>query len=146
MTTVREKKGAGWVKGQSGNPAGRKKGVPVKKTQALDAVKKVFGTEAAFWEAIATKAKDGDAIMVKELAGRILPPLKPRSSTVELKPAGESTKDFAQSVLQGVSEGRVPADEASSILNALLSADKLTKLDELEKKIDSLLEARNANH
>lgn len=131
-------------KGQSGNPAGRKKGVPVKKTQALDAVKKVFGSQAAFWEHIAQAAKDGDAIMVKELAGRILPTLKPRSSTIELKATGESTADFAQSVLQAVAEGSMPADEASSILSALLSADKLAKLDELEAKIESLLQHRSA--
>ena len=39
----------------------------------------------------------------------------------------------------------LPPDEAASLLNAILAGDKLEKLDELEQKVNQVLELRNGN-
>ena len=129
-------------KGKSGNPAGRPRG---RTSPILASIKKEFGGEPGFWNHIARAAKDGDQNCLNLLASRLRPPLKSRSTCVELDIKGASARDYTSGVLSAVAGGRLPPDEAASLLNAILAGDKLEKLEELELRVNQLAERKNGN-
>lgn len=129
--------------GQSGNPKGKKRGTLAKRTMALDAVKSVYGSEQAFWIAVATQAKDGDLTMAKELMARLQPTLKATSAPITLElPDFDNTADVVPVVVRAIGSGAIPADDGATLLSALLSGSKLEKLEALETKVDELLGQR----
>ena len=129
-------------KGKSGNPSGRPKG---RTNPILASIKREFGGEPEFWEHIARAAKGGDQHCLNLLAARVRPPFKARSVCIELNIQGDTAKDYTTGVLDAVAGGRLPPDEAASLLNAILAGDKLEKLEELEERVDQLVERKNAN-
>lgn len=133
--------------GESGNRKGRRPGSKNKRTLALEAVRKVYGDEGKFWESIATQAKEGDAIMVKELATRLQPPLKAKSQTIKLDlPEYTKMEDLAPVVMEAIADGELPPDDGATLMTALLQGSKLQKLCELEDKVNLLLEAQNGRN
>ena len=129
-------------KGKSGNPSGRPKG---RTNPILASIKREFGGEPEFWEHIARAAKGGDQHCLNLLAARVRPPFKARSVCIELNIQGDTAKDYTTGVLDAVAGGRLPPDEAASLLNAILAGDKLEKLEELEKRLNQLVERHNGN-
>ena len=129
-------------KGQTGNPAGRPKG---RTNPILDSIKKEFGGETGFWNQVAKAAKNGDQASINLLAARIHPPFKSRSMCVALDIQGDSARDYTSSVIAAVSVGQLPPDEAASLLNAILAGQKLEKLEELEHRINQIVERQNGN-
>ncbi len=130
-------------KGKSGNPSGRPKG---RTNPILASIKREFGGEPEFWEHIAKAAKDGDQNCLNLLAARVRPPFKARSICVELDIKGDSARDYTSGVLSAVAGGRLPPDEAASLLNAILAGDRLEKLEELEQRVNQLVERHNGNN
>jgi len=131
-----------YQKGQSGNPAGRPKG---RTNPILASIKKEFGGEPGFWNHVAKAAKDGDQNCLNLLAARVRPPFKARSTCVELDIKGDSARDYTSGVLSAVAGGRLPPDEAASLLTAILAGDRLEKLEELEQRVNQMVERQNAN-
>ena len=129
-------------KGKSGNPKGRPTG---RTSPILESIKNQFGGEAEYWDHVAKAAKDGDQNCLNLLAARICPPYKARSICIELDVKGDSAKDYTTGVLSAVAGGQLPPDEAASLLNAILAGQKLEKLEELELRLNQLLERRNGN-
>jgi hypothetical protein len=129
-------------KGQSGNPSGRPKG---RTNPILASIKREFGGEPEFWEHIAKAAKGGDQHCLNLLAARVRPPFKARSVCVELNIKGDSAKDYASGVISAVAGGQLPPDEAASLLTAILAGDRLEKLEELEQRVNQMVERQNAN-
>jgi hypothetical protein len=127
-------------KGQSGNPGGRPKG---RTNPILASIKKEFGGEPEFWEHIAEAAKNGDQNCLNLLASRVRPPFKARSVCVELNIKGDSARDYTSGVLSAVAGGRLAPDEAASLLTAILAGDRLEKLEELEQRVNQLVERHN---
>lgn len=134
---------AKFKKGQTGNPAGRPK---ARSFPVLEAVKRQFGSEAGFWDHVATSAKAGDQHSLSLLAARVYPPFKARSVCVQLDIQGEGAGDYTSGVLAAVSGGQLPPDEAASLLNAILAAQKLEKLEELELRINQIVERQHGNN
>ncbi len=128
--------------GKSGNPAGRPKS---RTNPVLASIKKQFGGETEYWDHVAKAAKNGDQNCLNLLAARICPPYKARSACVELAIKGDSAKDYTSGVLSAVAGGQLPPDEAASLLNAVLAGQKLEKLEELEQRLNQLLERKNGN-
>jgi hypothetical protein len=127
-------------KGQSGNPAGRPKG---RTNPILASIKKEFGGEPEFWIHVAQAAKGGDQNCLNLLAARVRPPFKARSVCVELNIKGDSARDYTSGVLSAVAGGRLAPDEAASLLTAILAGDRLEKLEELEQRVNQLVERHN---
>ena len=127
-------------KGKSGNPSGRPKG---RTNPILASIKREFGGEPEFWEHIARAAKGGDQHCLNLLAARVRPPFKARSICVELDIKGDSARGYTSGVLSAVAGGRLPPDEAASLLNAILAGDRLEKLEELEQRVNQLVERKN---
>ena len=134
---------AKFKKGASGNPAGRPRG---RTNHILESIKKEFGGEPGYWGHVAKAAKSGDQNCLNLLAARIWPPFKARSACVELAIKGGSARDFTAGVLTAVSGGELAPDEAASLLNAILAGQKLEKLEELEQRVNELVERKNGNN
>ena len=128
--------------GKSGNPRGRPKG---RTNPILASIKKEFGGEPEFWNHVAKAAKNGDQACLNLLAARICPPFKARSACVELAVTGDSARDYTAGVLTAVSGGQLPPDEAASLLNAILAGQKMEKLEELEQRVNQIVERKNGN-
>ena len=129
-------------KGQSGNPGGRPKS---RTNPILESIKKEFGGEPGYWDHVAKAAKNGDQNCLNLLAARVRPPFKARSICVELDIQGDTAKDYTTGVLDAVANGQLPPDEAASLLNVILAGEKLEKLEELEVRINQLVEKTNGN-
>ena len=127
-------------KGQTGNPSGRPKG---RTNPVLESIKKEFGGEPGFWSHVAKAAKNGDQACLNLLASRVQPPFKARAVCVELGVKGSSARDFTAGVLTAVSGGELAPDEAASLLNAILAGQKLEKLEELDQRVNELVERNN---
>lgn len=130
-------------KGKSGNPAGRPRG---RTNHILASIKREFGGEPGYWEHVARAAKAGDQNCLNLLAARICPPFKARSACIELAIKGDSARDYTAGVLTAVAGGQLPPDEAAALLNAILAGEKLEKLEELEKRVNQLLEKKHGDH
>ncbi len=130
-------------KGKSGNPAGRPKG---RSNPILASIKRQFGGEPGFWNHVAKAAKAGDRHCLDLLASRVRPSLKSRSVCVELNIKGDRASDFTTGVLNAIANGELPPDEGASLLSAILSGEKLEQLEELEQRVNQMVERQNANN
>jgi hypothetical protein len=123
---------------------GRPKGTFNKRHEVVDAVCATYGSVSKFWISQAEAAKAGDQSTITLIAIRITPTLKPRASTTPLDTTADTPSEFIPVVLQAIADGTMATEEAASLLGALNSGQQLLKLEELEAKINTLMESRNA--
>jgi hypothetical protein len=136
VTTTR-KPPAGWKKGQSGNPAGRKPGTgEVAKIRAAIA-KQV----PAIIEQLTTAALAGDVGAARLLLERTVAPLKATEPTVAVDMAGQTLTDQGRAVLAAVAAGHVAPGQGASLVAAIGTLARVTELDELSARV-AALEAR----
>lgn len=125
-----------WQPGQSGNPAGKKKGTRHRKTlmsQAIvDEVQEVL-------DVVIKRAKAGDMTAAGLLMARVIPTLRPRAERVEfaLDTRG-SLLSQAEQVLQAIANGELEPDVGKSLLDSLGSFATLKQVDELALRIGAL--------
>ena len=141
------KKGVkGFLKGKSGNPAGRPPGSRCQATLMAQALFDDKG-QAIVEKIIELALEKGDLTALKLCIDRILPLLKSRHVPFAL-PEIRTAKDIVAAygaVLNAVSEGHLTPDEAtsvSSILEAMRRATDSADTDERLKRIEAVLEAR----
>ncbi len=137
MTTPHRKPPAGWKKGQSGNPAGRKPGTgEVAKIRAAIA-KQV----PAIIKQLTTAALAGDVAAARLLLERTVAPLKAIEPTVVVDMAGETLTDQGRSVLASVAAGEVAPSQGAALVGAIGTLARVAELDELAARV-AALEAR----
>lgn len=129
------KTAARWVKGQSGNPAGRPPGIPnpgARLRKMIDAEAIVARLQAA--------ALAGDVMAARTLLERVIPPLKATRAPAALPGIADAftLTERAQAVLRGVADGTLTTDQASELLGALAATAKILETDELERRIAAL--------
>lgn len=132
---------ARFQKGQSGNPAGRAPGTRNTSTQLrqmiVDDLPEILGV-------LRTAALQGDVPAASLLLGRVLPPLRAESATVEVISNGSTLSQRAEAIVASVLSGEIPGDIASSLMSALVAQARVLETDELLLRIERLETALNA--
>jgi hypothetical protein len=128
-----------FIKGVSGNPAGRPKGIKDKRhfyAESIDAmIPQVL-------ESVYQKALAGDMTAARMLLDRTLPNKRPEQERVEIEHSGNIASD-AQNVLRSVLDGEVSPDVGASLLSAMTSVLKAVEVEHLAKRIEALESKRN---
>ena len=135
MTGKRNPPAARWQKGQSGNPAGRKRG----SINVATRLRRMIDVEALIATLHETALK-GNTRAAELLLDRALPSLRPVAEAIELpglKDAATLTAK-AERIVELAAEGKVSPDIATALLSAIGTLAKATEIDELKRRIEAL--------
>ncbi len=133
---------AKFKKGRSGNPKGRPKGIPDKRT-ALRAMLEPHGS--ALVSKAVQLALDGDTTALRLCLERIIPPVKSRDQPVTLGKLGDTLTDQARAVTEAAAAGQVTPSEAAALIQALSGQARIMEIDELERRVTQLEKAFGAS-
>ena len=125
-------------KGQSGNPGGRPRGRPDKRTQWRKALEK-NGTELV--NKSVELALAGDSQALKLCLDRAIPAYRPAAEPVRFNLTGDTLTDKANAILTAVANGELDPITGRALIDAIGSLVKVTEIDEISRRLDEL-EAR----
>lgn len=120
-------------KGQSGNPAGRPKGIG----RIGELRNSIHQHVPDIINAMVAQAKAGDVLAAKLLLEKVLPPMKADEATIQFNKV-EGLIEQGNEILRAVADGEIAPTQASSILTGLGSLARIKEIDELEKRITKL--------
>lgn len=124
-----------WQAGKSGNPNGRPPNVG-RHAELRALLQRELPDVLA---ALVAQARSGDTAAIKLILDRTLPPLRPIDAPGPFAlPAEGGLSEQGQAVLLALAAGHLPANQATSILQALVAQAKLHETDELERRIAAL--------
>lgn len=125
-----------FVKGKSGNPAGRAKGVPDRRTKLRGLLEP---HAPALIERVLSAALAGDMIAMRLCLDRCCPALKPitQAEPINIDLSG-SPVDQSRAVLQAVADGKIAIEEATQLLAGIASSMKILEVSELETRLEAL--------
>jgi hypothetical protein len=135
MTDKRKPPAARWQKGQSGNPAGRKRG----SINVATRLRRMIDVEALITR-LHEAALKGNTRAAELLLDRALPSLRPVAEAIELpglKDAATLTAK-AERIVELAAEGNVSPDIATALLSAIATLAKAHEIDELTRRIEAL--------
>jgi Family of unknown function (DUF5681) len=133
-------RGAGgrWLRGKSGNPAGRPKGARHKATLAAQAL--LDGEAEALSRKVIELAMSGDATALKICLERILPPRKDRPIAFELPQIG-SAEDLPKAtgaIVHAVANGDLTPQEGQAIAGILEQHRRSLEIADIETRLARL--------
>lgn len=131
-------------KGQSGNPAGRKKGAVTIRTKLLDGLKAAKLDEAGFAQRIIQSALNGNNTALQVVADRLWPRVKPMMPELTLCGDLTTLRDRGEAIFKLMASGQCTPDQAASAISVIDRVATLTELDDLKQRIESL-EGRRRN-
>jgi len=128
-------------KGMSGNPRGRKRGVPDRRAQAreLFAARKDELIEVAINLALA-----GDQTALRMCLDRVVPALKPAGAPVTLPALPVDLAGKGERVLEQLAAGAITPDEAATIISVIATQARVVETSELVQRIVVLEEKASA--
>ncbi len=124
-----------FAKGQSGNPAGRKRGSRNKATALRDQLE---ADASALIRKAVELAKGGDVAALRMCLDRILPPLRAETSPQEIEAKGDDLASLASSIVREAVAGRISAEAAKELTAALSAVGRLKELCEFEQRLAAL--------
>ena len=138
-----KQRGRPWKPGQSGNPAGRKKGHRFPVLAALDAI----GQENVqdLLRQVVAQALAGDMVAARIILDRCWPAPKGRLIPLNL-PVIKTVRDLSDAhdaVLKALSEALITTEEGAGIINLLENRRRIIETLELETRITSLEKGLN---
>ena len=142
---------AKFIKGQSGNPRGRKKGSPNKRSITATAIaqynKKHDGDAIAeIFEKMIDMAKDGDFQAARLLLERTEPGYKPQSKPIDIETELHSEPyQRADQILNLTTQGHITLEACKELLAGVAVLMKVKEQVEFENRLQALEQA-NANH
>jgi hypothetical protein len=112
-------RGKPFIPGQSGNKAGRPKGILDKRTRLNQAL---MGSADALLQVAIDKAMGGDPQMLTTLLSRLMPALRPEGVPVQfgLDTSLPTSKQLEQ-ILQAVANGQLTVEKASEMARVITS-------------------------
>jgi hypothetical protein len=122
-------------KGQSGNPAGRRKN-RVYRSEALRKIVERDGP-ALVQKAIAL-ALEGDTVALKLMIDKILPNPKPYMPTTVLPVQGATPADTARKIAHHMAEGRITPEQAGAMMNTVAQMVQIVESSEIEQRLRDL--------
>ena len=126
-----------FVKGQSGNPAGRPKGIPDQRT----ALRSLLEPHAQELVAKAVKlALDGDTTALRICIERLIPPMKARDEAVQLGSAKAGLSEQGRAVLEAAAAGNITPERAATMMQSIAAQARIVELIELEERVKRLEE------
>lgn len=125
-------------KGQSGNPAGRKRGSRNKATALRDQLE---ADASALIRKLVKLAKAGDVDALKFLVGRLIPPARELPVTVN---ARGTLRQQGEAIIADALNGRLTPAEAHALVAALASQAKLAEVTDLETRLAALEQRHEA--
>ena len=129
--------GGKFVKGQSGNPAGRPKGSRNRMSVLRESL--VTVTEAREVVAkLVESAKAGDTQAASILMDRLWPKLKSQAPALAVPLPEGDLADQAEALFREMASGMIPVADAGQMLTALASVVKIKESAEFEKRLRSL--------
>lgn len=135
------KQGGQFRKGQSGNPAGKPKGLRNTTTRVLEAL--LDGEAEEIVRKAVELAKEGDAAAMRAVLDRLLPPRKDRHVEFAL-PKIETIADLPKAsaaLLDAVAAGELTPSEANELgklIEAHVRAVEVSNLDERLAKLEGM--------
>jgi hypothetical protein len=124
-----------FAKGHSGNPRGRPRGIPDKRTalrellapHAEELVQKLIGS-----------ALNGDMAALKLCIEKLLPTPKATDEPVRLGNLGATAADQARTIISAAAEGRLSPNQAATFVSAIAAQARIIEIDELERRVAAL--------
>ena len=131
-------------KGQSGNPAGRKKGAATIRTKLLDGLKAAKLDETRFAQRLIQLALSGNNTALQLVADRLWPRVKPMMPELTLPGELSTWRDRGEAIFELMATGQCTPDQAASAISVIDRVATLTELDDLKQRIE-LLEDKKRN-
>lgn len=133
--------------GQSGNPGGRPKGKPDRRTALLQGLEDDL---PELLNALKAAALAGDTQALRILLDRVLPVRKATTEPVELPELAEAgtLPEKVEAVLSAIAAGQLPPDVGALLVNAIGTAARVEEVAELRERLEALeraLRARQKN-
>ncbi|WP_233842198.1 DUF5681 domain-containing protein [Dyella sp. 2HG41-7] len=143
MTEQKKKRAPKWQKGQSGNPAGRPKGIPNPQAR----LRKLIDVEAIIAK-LQENAIKGNTRAAELLLERALPPLRSVAEPVELPGLSDAATLTAKAecIVSLTAEGKLSPDVATAMLSAIGQLAKATEIDELTRRLEALEKAHGQDN
>lgn len=122
-----------WKRGQSGNPAGRPKGVRDKRTE----LRRMIDPHARdLIEKLVSLGLKGNPAALRILAERLLP--KPRDEFVRIPDLPADPGEQAEAILREVTEGRITPGEGNELLRILSAKCQIAEFATLSDRLSKL--------
>lgn len=126
-----------YIKGQSGNPAGRPKGIKNKATLLRASLEDDLPDLLAV---VKKQALEGDIQAIKLILDRVMPPLKATAPVIELLELSKATtlSEKAEAIIDAVGCGELAPDIASQLISAVATLAKVIEIDQLQQRLEAL--------
>ncbi len=124
-----------WVKGQSGNPAGRAKGGKTRLTLLRDSLREHV---PEILNRLVKSALEGDITAAKLILERTIPAFKSVDSPVAMPSLSGTLSERAEGVLEAVTNGTLTPDEGKGLLASVSNLAKILEYDELLTRVERL--------
>jgi hypothetical protein len=124
--------------GQSGNPAGRPKGVRDNRSILIDALAEHGTTEQAFAKKIIGLAEEGNATAITVTATRLWKEARATLPVYEFPPEAVTPEEKALAALDAAHRGEISSDHAAAHISAVRGAVELTQISEILERLAAL--------
>lgn len=140
--SIRHEESGRWLKGYSGNPAGRPKGALNKDSAARELV---FAQAGEIVRKALKEALSGNQALLSQLLGIVVAPAKSQLSAVGIEGAAEAMAegDYDQAlalITQAALKGAVSADVAKVLTDQICAAGEARRISALQDQINHLRE------
>ena len=119
-------------KGQSGNPAGRPKGVCVKRLELFRS------NDEKLQKKVLDMALGGDVAMLKIVADRLWPRLRPQALPIIVKAKSADLATRGSAIIDAALAGELTPDVLRDLLSALADQARLIEFTEIENRLQAL--------